>query len=68
MKYPNLKAEMARNDATIMDVANYLGVSHQTVRNWLKGKSSPSVDAAMMLSKRFGEPIEYLFSQEPIAG
>lgn len=66
MKYPNLNAEMARRGTNPATVAAYLGVSAQTVRNWLQGKGCPSVDQAMELSGLFGMDIDYLFSQEPI--
>ena len=37
--------EIARRDLTVRDAGELLGVSHGTVHNWLKGSTTPVLDA-----------------------
>lgn len=64
MIYPNLGAEMARNDVTQKDIAELLGKTPETICNWMNGKSGEiPVGAAMMLrATMFPDvPVEHLF-------
>ena len=66
-KYPNLGAEIKRRDMTIKDFAAEVGVSTNTVANWLSGRSEPGIETAKGLSEKLGVTVDYLFSTEPIA-
>lgn len=59
----NLRAEMARNGISTAEVADAVGVSPATVRQWLNGTNAPSVyHAAAIVSAFFDDlSIEYLF-------
>lgn len=63
--YPNLRAEMARADMGVKDVAELVGVSQQTVYNWLSGtRGDFRIGEALMVAKKLGKPAEYLFGEE----
>lgn len=68
MGYPNLIAEMARSDVKVKDIANEIGCTPDTVRNWLKGKSPFPVDEAIKVQEKYfpGCTLIYLFKNEPI--
>jgi len=51
-QYPNLRAEMARNQLTIMNIADGIGTRRETVSRWLSGKAFP-LDAAVEIRNRF---------------
>ncbi len=62
--YPNLKAEMARNNIEIKEIMAATGKSRAAVSNNLNGRGSFSIDEAIKI-KRSVFPsfsIDYLFS------
>lgn len=62
MKYPNLKAEMARKGITQEELAKASGVKVQTMYSWQQG-SVPSVDKAFAVSDVLGADVRYLFAE-----
>lgn len=67
MAYPNLAAEMARNGVTEKDLAQEIGKSTDTIRNWMRGKGDFPVCKALVIQKKFfpQTTISYLFSGNP---
>ena len=62
MRYPNIKAEQARNGLTNQQVANHLGIC----RNTYEAKLSRGyfyVEEAQALMELFGCDFEYLFAK-----
>lgn len=43
------------------DVAREMHVSKQTIVNWEKGNSEPSISQSKMLSKLYKMPLKYIF-------
>lgn len=68
MGYPNLRAEMARNNISIVDLMKVTGKSRPGVSNNLNGKGSFSVDESLAIRNELfpGLPIDYLFSIDPL--
>lgn len=64
--YGNLKAEMGRNDVTVMSIAKLLGISRDTVSYKLNGCTSFSIEQAFAIKSTFFPtlPIEYLFARD----
>lgn len=67
MAYPNLAAEMARIGITEKDLAQEIGKSTDTIRNWMRGKGDFPVGKAFAIQERFfpQATIAYLFSRIP---
>lgn len=65
MKYPNLKAEMARQGYSTERLAVAAGIKPQTIYSWQKGHM-PSVDKAFAVSDALGIDVRYLFAEEAI--
>lgn len=65
MKYPNLKAEMARAGIGTDELAKQVGVHPNTINSWMKG-TTPSVEKALEVSDALGVDVRYLFAKEPI--
>ena len=61
MRYPNLRAEMARQGKTRNDLAHQIGKTRQTVSSWLLGKTEPRITEAQKIADWLGCPVEYLF-------
>lgn len=63
--YSNLRAEMARHNLGITDIANKLGLTRETVSKKLSGKSKITLDEAMEIKKIlfFDKNVEYLFKE-----
>lgn len=66
--YPNLKAEMARNDVDIQAIMDVTGKSRAAVSNNLNGRGSFSIGEAIKIKNTLFPmfTIDYLFSLEPI--
>lgn len=64
--FPNLKAEMARRDIKLADLAAVLGVTVPTLSTKLNGKYPLTWDEAIKIKRFIGVdiPIEVLFSEE----
>ena len=59
-----LKVLRAENNYTQEDLAEYIGVSRQTINAIEKGKFDPSLPTAFRISKLFKLPIEDIFEYE----
>lgn len=66
--FPNLKAEMARKNITVKEIAEFLGKNDSWLDNRISGKASlPLVDGVRIKNKFFPEiDIEVLFSDSAI--
>lgn len=66
MKYPNLKAEMARRGFTGGDIAFIIGRQQGAVSRKLNGKSDFTTTEAILIQKALGVdiPLEKLFEKE----
>ncbi|MGG3737573.1 helix-turn-helix transcriptional regulator [Aeribacillus pallidus] len=64
--YRNLKAEMARNDLTMGDIAKALNVRRATISDKMNGKYRFYYDECLIIKKTFFPdlPIEYLFEKD----
>lgn len=63
--YPNIKAELARKNMTIIDLSNATGIRYQTLIGKLKGDYPFTVSEAMSVKKAIGVeiPLEILFEK-----
>lgn len=59
-----LKVLRAENNYTQEDLAEYIGVTRQTINAIEKGKFDPSLPTAFRISKFFKLPIEDIFDYE----
>ena len=64
--FPNIKAELARKEMTIVDLSNATGIRYQTLWCKLKGDYQFTVDEAMRIKQAIGVdmPIEELFERK----
>ena len=62
----NLKAEMARSNVSVGDIAVAVGKSYRTISDRLKGKVAFPIDEAIAVKKEFfpGMKLEDLFAQD----
>lgn len=69
MAYPNLEAEMVRRGLGPEDLAETVGKSPDTIRNWLKGKGDFPIGKAFDVQSKYfpALSISYLFSPQPIS-
>ena len=65
MKYPNLKAELARMNMTVDQLAKATNLNPQTIYSWQSG-ATPSVEKALAVSDALNADVRYLFATEPI--
>lgn len=63
--FSNLRAEMAREQITIMRISELLGINRDTVSRKLSGKSPLYLNEALLINKEFfpNEKITYLFEE-----
>lgn len=61
----NLKAEMARSNVTVAEIATFSGKSCRTINDRIKGKVQFSIQEAIKVKDAFfpGMDLEYLFTQ-----
>lgn len=57
----SLAAARVNADLTQSDVAKALKISKQTIVNWEKGKSEPSINQGRMLEELYKIPMDYIF-------
>lgn len=55
---PN-KLEQVRGDFRIEELAVAAHVSAQTIRNWMAGRSQPTVDQLIAISELTGKPLDW---------
>lgn len=65
-KYPNLRAEMARNDISIQQIAAVLNKTRNTVAGKLAGRQPINLDEAFTLTRSFfpDSDVYYLFATD----
>lgn len=56
----NIKTYRKQNNITQQQLADCLGVTHQTVSNWESGRSMPSLDTLSDISEKLNIDINYL--------
>lgn len=61
----NLRAEMARANVTIAEIAEFSGKSDRTIRDRIKGKGQFPIQDAIKVKNAFfpGMDLEYLFAR-----
>lgn len=64
MLYPNIKAEMGRNDLTIKELAANLGLSTNSVSFKLNGKREFTLSEIEKIACIFGCSLDYLVGHE----
>lgn len=62
---PNMKAERARRDMTLQEVAATIGVDPQTVGKWERGVLDPNWKYVARLCALFGCGSDYLMNEVP---
>lgn len=70
MAYPNLRAEMARNNVTVPEVATAAGKSVAATSKNLNGKGEFSVTEGLMIRDKLFPvlTLEYLFGRKTMSG
>lgn len=58
--YCNIRAEMARAGLNHRTLAVKLGVTENTVKNWLTGRTRIPVDELVAMARMFGCTTDYL--------
>ena len=63
--YSNVKAELARRNMTVVDLAALTGIRYQTLNDKLNGKFKLTLDEAKKIKEALGVdiPIEQLFEK-----
>lgn len=63
--YENVRAEMARKDLTIMDIAKGIGMNRDTLSRKLSGRSCLNLNEAFSIQKTYFPdiPIRVLFKE-----
>ena len=56
----NIKAYRKNNNLTQQQLADHLGVTHQTVSNWESGRSMPNIDTLTHIADKMDTDINYL--------
>lgn len=66
IKFPNLRAEMARRNISIQDIAKGIKTGRDTAGAKLSGKRPIHLDEAVKITDTFfpGEDVRYLFALE----
>jgi len=59
-----LDKEIEAQGRKVKWLAENLGVTRQTIHNWRKGKTLPSYDRMVALSRLLDRPVESLFPPE----
>ena len=62
--FENVRVEMARKDLTILDIANLIGMSRETLSRKLSGKAPLRLEEAFAIQRIFPDVrIEVLFKE-----
>ncbi len=59
-----LAAIMARHNITAYRISKDLGVSQSSVKNWIDGKTSPSVETVLQLADYFDLSLDVMMGRE----
>lgn len=65
MKYPNIEAERARIGMTKIDVAQHIGVTVDTIKNWQSDKTEIPASKLVALADLFNVTTDYLLGRVP---
>lgn len=60
----SLAAARVNAQMTQEEVAKKMNVSKNTVVNWEKGKTEPSISQSKQISKIYNMPLDYIFCQQ----
>lgn len=60
MALPNIEIERIRHGMSKSDLADMLGVTPRTIRNWQNGKTTVPLSKLMIMSKTWDVSIDYL--------
>jgi transcriptional regulator with XRE-family HTH domain len=55
-----LRRALRVSNMSVSDMADYLGVTRNTVSNWINGHTPPSTQSLMLFAMRTGVPYEWL--------
>lgn len=55
-----LRKSLRHSDATVGQMADYLGVSRTSVSNWINGRVEPSTQTLRLWALRCGVPYDWL--------
>jgi len=58
--FPNINAECARAGMTKADLAEKIGVSYGTLKNWMRGKGEIPASKLIAMSELFNCSTDYL--------
>ena len=64
--FPNIEAERARENISQQDLADYLGVSLSTLKNWMNERTAIPSTALIKMSQRWGKSVDYLLGLSDI--
>jgi transcriptional regulator with XRE-family HTH domain len=67
MTYPNIEAERARAGMTKASMAEEIGVSPDTMKNWQNGRTEIPVSKIVALADLFGVTTDYLLGRTTVA-
>lgn len=67
MMYPNIEAERARAGLSRAQLAERLGVSYGTIKNWMQGATDIPCSKLIALSRMFRCSTDYLLGVEAAA-
>jgi transcriptional regulator with XRE-family HTH domain len=59
-----LRKALRQAGLSVQDMAEYLGVSRNSVGNWINGRTAPTKPALMLWAMRTGVPFEWLQTGE----
>lgn len=62
--FPNIKAEIARNDMNYRSTAAELGVSVNTLKNWMNGRTEIPASKILKMARFFNCTTDYLLSND----
>lgn len=67
--FPNLKAEMARRNIKVTDLASSIGVTPKTVYNRLSGRTEFTLSEMLTIKRRYFPDLtlDYLFNKDVTA-
>ena len=63
-----MRKTLRDNDVSVQEIAEYLGVSRNTVSTWINGRITPDLTTQRLWAMRFGVPLVWLQSGAVPAG
>ena len=62
--FPNIDAERARKGWSRIELANRLGVSYSTIKNWMRGSTEIPAAKVIEMARLFNCSTDYLLGVE----